>query len=127
MKILASLFIIGILTQSIADASVTSKKLQTINEKSFEVEHSIFAKNKPVVLFLAGLGNKGGQINQIRDEFNNAKLNLFTFSRHENPCDSFRTCFVRRGCVPPEPLHVLSACVCVRALALCSRFVGRSQ
>ncbi|MFL2780924.1 MAG: alpha/beta hydrolase [Rhodospirillales bacterium] len=92
MKILASLFIIGIFTQSIANASVTSKKLQTINEKSFEVEHSIFAKNKPVVLFLAGLGNKGGQINQIRDEFNNAKLNLFTFSRHENPCDSFRTC-----------------------------------
>ena len=92
MKILTSLFIIIIFTHSSADASVISKKLQTINKNSFEIEHSTFDKNKPIILFLAGLGNKGNQINQIRDEFSDAKLNLFTFSRHENPCDSFRTC-----------------------------------
>ena len=92
MKILTSLFIIIIFTHSSADASVISKKLQTINKNSFEIEHSTYDKNKPIILFLAGLGNKGNQINQIRDEFNDAKLNLFTFSRHENPCDSFRTC-----------------------------------
>ena len=92
MKILTSLLIIIIFTHSSADASVISKKLQTINKNSFEIKHSTFDKNKPIILFLAGLGNRGNQINQIRDEFNDAKLNLFTFSRHENPCDSFRTC-----------------------------------
>ena len=92
MKILTSLLIIIIFTHSSADASVISKKLQTINKNSFEIKHSTFDKNKPIILFLAGLGNRGNQINQIRDEFNDAKFNLFTFSRHENPCDSFRTC-----------------------------------